>query len=34
MVNVGSLERFKGLVFFDNGTMRMDCSEIYDGVTE
>ena len=33
-VNVGSLERFKGLVFFDNGTMRMDCSEIYDGVTE
>jgi len=34
MVNVGSLLRFKGLVFFDSGTMRMDASEIYDGVTE
>ena len=34
MVNVGSLLRFKGLVFFDNGTMRMDASEIFDGVTE
>jgi hypothetical protein len=33
-VNVGSLLRFKGLVFFDNGTMRMDAAEIYDGVTE
>jgi hypothetical protein len=33
-VNVGSLLRFRGLVFDDNGTMRMDCSEIYDGVTE
>jgi hypothetical protein len=34
MVNVGNLLRFKGLVFFDNGAMRMDASEIYDGVTE
>jgi hypothetical protein len=34
MVNVGSLLRFKGLVFFDSGTMRMDAGEIYDGVTE
>jgi hypothetical protein len=34
MVNVGSLLRFKGLIFFDNGTMRMDAAEIYDGVTE
>ena len=34
MVNVGSLLRFKGLVFFDNGTMRMDAAEVYDGVTE
>jgi len=34
VVNVGSLLRFKGLVFFDNGTMRMDAGEIYDGVTE
>jgi hypothetical protein len=33
-VNVGSLLRFKGLVFDDNGALRMDCSEIYDGVTE
>jgi hypothetical protein len=34
MVNVGSLLRFKGLIFDDNGTVRMDASEIYDGVTE
>jgi hypothetical protein len=34
MVNVGSLLRFKGLIFDDSGTMRMDASEIYDGVTE
>jgi hypothetical protein len=34
MVNVGSLLRFKGLIFFDNGTMRMDAAEVYDGVAE
>jgi hypothetical protein len=34
MVNVGSLLRFKGLIFDDNGTLRMDAAEIYDGVTE
>jgi hypothetical protein len=34
MVNVGSLLRFKGLIFDDNGTLSMDASEIYDGVTE
>jgi hypothetical protein len=33
-IDVGSLLRFKGLVFFDNGTLRMDANEIYDGVTE
>jgi hypothetical protein len=34
MVNVGSLLRFKGLIFDDNGALRMDAAEIYDGVTE
>jgi len=29
---VGSLLRFSGLVFNDNGTLRMDCSEVSDGV--
>jgi hypothetical protein len=31
---VGSLVRFYGLVFNDNGTLRMDCAQINDGVTE
>jgi len=31
---VGSLLRFKGLVFNDNGTLRMDCAQINDGVAE
>jgi Domain of unknown function (DUF5666) len=30
----GSLLRFRGLIFDDNGTARMDCLEILDGVTE
>jgi len=30
----GSLLRFRGLIFDDNGTARMDCQEILDGVTE
>ncbi|HXN73316.1 MAG TPA: hypothetical protein VN861_12290 [Candidatus Acidoferrales bacterium] len=33
-IDVSSLLRFKGLVFFDNGTLRMDASEILDGVSE
>jgi Domain of unknown function (DUF5666) len=31
---VGSVFRFYGLVFNDNGTLRMDCAQINDGVTE
>jgi hypothetical protein len=31
---VGSVVRFTGLIFNDNGTLRMDCSQINDGVTE
>ena len=30
----GSVLRFHGLVFNDNGTLRMDCSQINDGVPE
>lgn len=33
-VAAGSLIRFRGLIFFDSGTLRMDAGEIYDGVTE
>ena len=33
-VTVGSPTRFYGLVFNDNGTLRMDCAEIFDGVPE
>jgi uncharacterized protein DUF5666 len=29
---IGSLLRFNGLVFNDNGTLRMDCAEVLDGV--
>ena len=31
---VGKTLRFNGLVFNDNGTLRMDCSQVNDGVTE
>lgn len=31
---VGSVVRFNGLVFNDNGTLRMDCAAIGDGVAE
>jgi hypothetical protein len=31
---VGSVLRFNGLVFNDNGTLRMDCAQLNDGVTE
>ena len=33
-VNVGGLFRFYGLVFNDNGTLRMDCAQVNDGVAE
>lgn len=33
-IAVGSLERFYGLVFNDNGTLRMDCAQVTDGVPE
>jgi hypothetical protein len=32
IVGVGSLIRFRGLIFDDNGTLRMDATAIYDGV--
>ena len=32
-VAVGSVARFYGLVFNDNGTLRMDCAQINSGVT-
>jgi hypothetical protein len=32
-VQPGSTLRFHGLVFDDNGTLRMDCSQVSDGVT-
>jgi len=28
----GSVLRFNGLVFSDNGTLRMDCAQVLDGV--
>jgi hypothetical protein len=31
---VGSVLRFYGLVFDDNGTLRMDCAQVNDGVAE
>ena len=31
-ISVGSVMRFYGLVFNDNGTLRMDCAQINDGV--
>jgi len=33
-INVGSVVRFTGLIFDDNGTLRMDCGQILDGVPE
>jgi hypothetical protein len=33
-IAVGSVVRFYGLVFNDNGTLRMDCAQINDGVPE
>jgi hypothetical protein len=34
MISPGSVLRFRGLIFDDNGTLKMDCAAIYDGVTE
>jgi hypothetical protein len=34
LVGVGSLARFRGLIFNNNGTLRMDCGQILDGVAE
>jgi hypothetical protein len=31
---VGSVLRFNGLLFNDNGTLRMDCGQVNDGVAE
>ena len=33
-IAVGDVVRFYGLVFNDNGTLRMDCAQINDGVAE
>ena len=33
-IAVGSVVRFYGLVFNDNGTLRMDCVQVNDGVAE
>lgn len=33
-IGVGGLFRFYGLIFNDSGTLRMDCSQISDGVKE
>lgn len=33
-IAVGSVVRFYGLVFNDNGTLRMDCAKMMDGVAE
>jgi hypothetical protein len=30
----GGIFRFNGLLFNDDGTLRMDCGEVYDGVAE
>lgn len=33
-IGVGGTFRFSGLVFNDNGTLRMDCAQVNDGVAE
>jgi hypothetical protein len=32
--SAGSVARFTGLIFDDNGTLRMDCTQVSAGVTE
>jgi hypothetical protein len=34
MIGVGYIMRFSGLIFNDNGTLRMDCAQVNDGVAE
>lgn len=34
IIGQGSLARFRGVIFNDNGVARMDCQEILDGVPE
>jgi hypothetical protein len=34
VIQTGSLLRFRGIVFNDNGALRMDCNEILAGVTQ
>lgn len=31
---IGNVLRFRGLVFNDNGTLRMDCAQVDDGISE
>jgi hypothetical protein len=31
-VSAGNVARFTGVVFNDNGTLRMDCTQVMDGV--
>jgi hypothetical protein len=31
---VGSAQRFTGVIFNDNGTLRMDCTQVAGGVAE
>jgi hypothetical protein len=33
-LGVGGVLRFNGLLFNDNGTLRMDCAQVNDGVSE
>jgi hypothetical protein len=33
-IGLGSIMRFNGLVFNDNGTLRLDCAQVNDGVPE
>lgn len=33
-IEVGSVARFHGLIFNDNGNLRMDCNQVNDGVAE
>jgi hypothetical protein len=33
-IAVGSVVRFRGSIFNDNGVLRMDCQKVLDGVAE
>jgi hypothetical protein len=32
--SAGSVARFTGVIFDDNGTLRMDCTQVSSGVAE